>query len=196
MKSFGELIRELRERQKLPLREVAGFLSIDQAILSKMERGQRRASRDQVLKLAKFFSASEEELLMAWLSDKLVYEVEDEATALKAIELAEARVSYSNKSKINTTDVIQEIKKVIHQDGRISKAWMYGSFARNQQRVDSDIDLIVEFDKSVRVSLFDMAEMAHQMELSVNRKIDLAEKDSLMPFAQATAETDLVKIYG
>jgi predicted nucleotidyltransferase len=196
MKSFGELIRELRERQKLPLREVAGFLSIDQAILSKMERGQRRASRDQVLKLAKFFSASEEELLIAWLSDKLVYEVADEDAALKAIELTEARINYGNQNKINTADVIQEIKKVIHQDGRISKAWMYGSFARNQQRVDSDIDLIVEFDKSVRVSLFDMAEMAHQMELSVNRKIDLAEKDSLMPFAQATAETDLVKIYG
>jgi predicted nucleotidyltransferase len=196
MKSFGELIRELRERQKLPLREVAGFLSIDQAILSKMERGQRRASRDQVLKLAKFFSASEEELLIAWLSDKLVYEVADEDAALKAIELTEARINYGNQNKINTADVIQEIKKVIHQDGRISKAWMYGSFARNQQRVDSDIDLIVEFDKSVRVSLFNMAEMAHQMELSVNRKIDLAEKDSLMPFAQATAETDLVKIYG
>jgi predicted nucleotidyltransferase/plasmid maintenance system antidote protein VapI len=196
MKSFGERIRELRERQKLPLREVAGFLAIDQAILSKMERGQRRASRDQVVRLAKFFNTSEEELITAWLSDKLVYEVEDEATALKAIGLAEARVSYGNQNKIDTTSMIEGIKKVVQQDGRISKAWMYGSFARNEQRADSDVDLIVEFEKSARVSLFDMAEITHQIELAVNRKIDLAEKDSLMPFALVTAENDLMKIHG
>lgn len=196
MKSFGERIRELREGKKLPLREVASFLSTDQAILSKMERGQRRASRDHVVRLAKFFHASEEELIIAWLSDKLVYEVEDEAAALKAIGLAEARVSYGNQNRIDATAMIERIKKVVQQDVRISSAWMYGSFARNEQRADSDIDLIVEFDKSARVSLFDMAEMAHQIELVVNRKIDLTEKDSLLPFALATAENDLVKIYG
>lgn len=62
--SLGEVIRELREHHELPLRTVAAYLDIDQAILSKIERGQRKASREQVLKLAEYFKINAEELLI------------------------------------------------------------------------------------------------------------------------------------
>jgi len=52
MRNLGETIRELREDKELPLRTVAAFLDIDQAILSKIERGQRKPTREQVLTLA------------------------------------------------------------------------------------------------------------------------------------------------
>ena len=55
MDSLDETIRKRREDKELPLRLVAAFLDIDQAILSKIERGQRNASREQVMKLAMFF---------------------------------------------------------------------------------------------------------------------------------------------
>jgi HTH-type transcriptional regulator, competence development regulator len=56
MENLGKTIRKLREEKKLPLRKVADYLDIDQAILSKIERGQRFASREQVIKLAGFFN--------------------------------------------------------------------------------------------------------------------------------------------
>lgn len=99
MKSLGELIRELREHQELPLRTVAAYLDIDQAILSKVERGQRKASREQVLKLAEYFKVNVEELLIAWLSDKVVYEVENEDLALKALHVAEEKIKYGKTIK-------------------------------------------------------------------------------------------------
>lgn len=100
MNSLGETIRKLREESELPLRTVAAYLDIDQAILSKIERGQRNASRELVLKLASYFKVKEADLLVQWLSDKLVYEVEDEEMALKALELAEEKVAYIiNKRK-------------------------------------------------------------------------------------------------
>ncbi|MDP2058905.1 MAG: helix-turn-helix transcriptional regulator, partial [Flavobacteriaceae bacterium] len=98
MDSLGETIRKLREEKELPLRTVAAYLDIDQAILSKIERGQRNANREQVVKLAAFFKIKENELLVSWLSDKLVYEVADEDVALKALQVAEEKVKY-NKSK-------------------------------------------------------------------------------------------------
>ncbi len=98
MDSFGETIRKLRERKELPLRTVAAFLDIDQAILSKIERGQRKPTREQVIKLAEYFKVKENDLLVAWLSDKLVYEVENEDIALKALQVAEEKVRY-NKTK-------------------------------------------------------------------------------------------------
>src|SRR5450759_1237333 len=99
MDSLGNTIRKLREDKALPLRTVAAFLDIDQAILSRIERGQRKPTREQVVKLAKYFNVKEENLLVAWLSDKLVYEVADEQIALKALQVAEEKVKYQNTQK-------------------------------------------------------------------------------------------------
>jgi transcriptional regulator with XRE-family HTH domain len=98
MDSLGETIRKLREDKQLPLRTVAAFLDVDQAILSKIERGHRNANREQVIKLAEFFKIKEKDLLVSWLSDKLVYEVANEDVALKALQVAEEKVKY-NKAK-------------------------------------------------------------------------------------------------
>ena len=99
MDSLGDTIRKLREDKELPLRTVAAFLDIDQAILSKIERGHRKPTREQVVKLAEYFKVKENDLLVAWLSDKLVYEVEDEDMALKALQVAEEKVKYITKNK-------------------------------------------------------------------------------------------------
>jgi transcriptional regulator with XRE-family HTH domain len=94
MDSLGDTIRKLREDKELPLRIVSAYLDIDQAILSKIERGQRKATREQVLKLAEYFKVNKNDLLVAWLSDKLVYEVKDEDLALQAMQVAEEKVKY------------------------------------------------------------------------------------------------------
>lgn len=99
MDSLGDTIRKLRESRELPLRTVAAYLDIDQAILSKIERQHRKATREQVVKLAEYFKVKEDDLLIAWLSDKLVYEVEDEEVALKALQVAEEKVKYITKTK-------------------------------------------------------------------------------------------------
>ena len=99
MDSLGDNIRNLREGKELPLRTVAAYLDIDQAILSKIERGHRKASREQVVKLAKYFKVKENDLLVAWLSDKLVYEIEDEEVALEALQVAEEHIKYQIKQK-------------------------------------------------------------------------------------------------
>lgn len=99
MESLGDIIRQKREEKGLPLRIVAGFLDTDQAILSKIERGQRKASRAQVLKLAEYFKVEQEKLLVAWLSDKIVYELADEEFADKALKVAEEKIEYLKKKE-------------------------------------------------------------------------------------------------
>jgi len=94
MDSLGETIRKLREEKELPLRTVAAYLDIDQAILSKIERGLRNATREQVVKLAAYFKVKESDLLVSWLSDKLVYELSNEQLALEALKVAEEKVVY------------------------------------------------------------------------------------------------------
>ncbi len=92
MKSVGELLRKLREEQKQLLREVAAGIEIDQALLSKIERGERLPNREQVLKFAKYFKTEKNELIIAWLSDRLVNELKDEDLAKEALIIAEQKI--------------------------------------------------------------------------------------------------------
>ena len=75
MVEFGKIIRRHRLERNLPLRKVAAYLDIDQAILSKIERGKRKATREQVLGLARFYQMDQEELLVAWLSAQIVQQL-------------------------------------------------------------------------------------------------------------------------
>jgi transcriptional regulator with XRE-family HTH domain len=72
MNNLGQKIREAREKQNLFLREVAAYLEVDTALISKVENGIRNLSREQVVKLAPFLNASEKELISLWLCDKIV----------------------------------------------------------------------------------------------------------------------------
>lgn len=195
MDSFGETIRNLRKEKKLPLRTVAAFLDIDQAILSKIERGQRNANREQVIKLAVFFKVKESDLLVAWLSDKLVFEVTDEEVALKALRAAEEKVSYSIMPKPGKSVIINLIRTVLKNDGRVAAAWLFGSVARGEEKSDSDVDIIVEMNNDRNYSMFDLLDIAFHIEQKINKKVDLVEKGCLKGFAAETAANDLIKIY-
>lgn len=96
-KSIGEILREKREEKGLLLRQVAAKLDIDTAILSKIERNERKASREQIIKLAKILGLKEEDLLVHYLSEKILYEIKDEELGQKALKAAEQRIKYINK---------------------------------------------------------------------------------------------------
>ena len=98
MNSIGEQIRNLRIDKQLPLRTVAAYLDIDQAILSRIERGERKATREHIVKLAEYFNVPANNLLITWLADKVVYEIADESVAFEALKVAEKKIEY-NKEK-------------------------------------------------------------------------------------------------
>lgn len=99
--TIGEKLRYIREEKVLPLRKVAALLDIDVAILSKMERGERRITKDVVLKLASIYNYNSEELLINFLSDKILYEIQNEDLGIEALRVAEEKVKYlkANKKK-------------------------------------------------------------------------------------------------
>lgn len=75
---FGKKIRELRDENGVLQRQLAALLEIDTPMFSKIERGDRRAKREQVIKLAEFLHQDEKEMLTLWLADKIIDAVEDE----------------------------------------------------------------------------------------------------------------------
>jgi len=196
MQHLGDTIRKLRIEKNLPLRTVAAFLDIDQAILSKIERGQRRPGRELVSKLAAYYNVNEDEMLVAWLSDKLIYELADEKMALQALQLAEEKILYSIKPVHLENTIIKTIQDLLVKDGRVSTAWLYGSFARGEDNQESDLDIIVELNEKRKYSMFDLLDLSFILGEKINRKVDLVEKGQLKDFALQTSVNELIKIYG
>ena len=195
MESFGDIIKNLREQKNLPLRVVSAYLDIDQAILSKIERGLRKPNRDLVLKLSTYFEADKNELLIAWLSDKLVLELEDEDIALQVLHLAEEKVIYHSK-KSTPINIIDSLKNALSLDGRVNTAWLFGSVARGEDTYKSDIDLMVELKDDKKYSMFDLLDLEYLLSKPIKRKVDVVEKGYLKDFSLKTAEHDFIKIYG
>lgn len=94
---FGKKIRALREAQGLLQRQVAYHLDIDSPMLSNIERGDRRAKREWIPKLAKLLQVSEEELLTAWLADRIQELVQDEKVAKETIKTVATKMGMQIK---------------------------------------------------------------------------------------------------
>ena len=96
---FGNKIRTLREEKQIPQRQLAAALEIDTATYCKIEKGDRRAKREQVTRLADLLEVDSKELIRLWSADK-VYDIiaeEEEATQILNV-VAESIVKYKRKS--------------------------------------------------------------------------------------------------
>ena len=139
-KKLGDRLRRLRLEQKLPLRKVAALLDMDVAILSKMERGERKLNKEQVLKLAEIYQHDPEELVIMYLSEKILYEIGDDPLAFQGLMAAESEIRYRARPKeLTKEEVISMFKSYFASNPKVIKAWVFGSFARNEMRAESDI---------------------------------------------------------
>jgi len=100
-KTTGEILREKREEKELLLRHVSAKLDIDTAILSKIERGERKASKEQIIKLAEILDLDKEKLVVKYLSEKILYEIKGEELGEKALKVAEQKIKYIKKNSKN-----------------------------------------------------------------------------------------------
>ena len=77
----------------------------------------------------------------------------------------------------------------------VVRAYIFGSFARGENGPDSDIDILVTFDRSAKVSLFDHVSMTYDLEDLLGMDVDLVTEGTLLPRVAASAENDKVLIY-
>ncbi len=95
---IGEHIRYVREERGLLLRELAHQLSIDTAVLSKIERGEIFFKKTEIKKLSKIFNLDEKSLLSLWLADKILNTTKNEKYKIEALKLAIESCNSQTKS--------------------------------------------------------------------------------------------------
>ena len=193
MKTFGEEIKYLRETAKLPLRIVAAYLNIEQAILSKIENGKRNATKEHVAKLASYFKLDEKKLMINCLSDKIVKELKYEVSSKEILMVAEEKIAYQSKKKLTNTAIINLIVTNFSKFNKVKKAYIFGSFAKGDDHQKSDVDIAIEADENF--SYFDLLEIKFQLEEKINRNIDIGFLNSFKPHVLSDVKKDLKLIY-
>ncbi len=77
----------------------------------------------------------------------------------------------------------------------VERAYLFGSCSRGEETPDSDVDLLVTYTDSDKISLMDIGGMVSDLRKIVHRPVDLIEDNCLMPFARQSADHDKIKIY-
>ena len=77
----------------------------------------------------------------------------------------------------------------------IKRAWLFGSYSRGEERPDSDVDILVEYENSDEISLFAISRMMSSLKKILNRKVDLVEEGCVLPFAVDSVYKDRILIY-
>ena len=77
----------------------------------------------------------------------------------------------------------------------IEKAWLFGSCSRGEETPKSDVDLLVRYQDSDSMSLFDISRITVNLKKIIKRPVDLIEEDCLLPFASKSANRDKILIY-
>ncbi|HAC40082.1 MAG TPA: hypothetical protein DCF48_00730 [Rikenellaceae bacterium] len=106
-------------------------------------------------------------------------------------EEIQSRIERIDEERIHTVHIIQEF----FRQEPVERAWLFGSFSRMEERPGSDIDILIDLDKSSPIGLLQYAAMANALEKLLNRKVDLVANGTVKPFAQASIDRDKVLIY-
>ena len=94
----------------------------------------------------------------------------------------------------NVQEMIPKIQQYLASQP-IEKAWLFGSCSRGEETPKSDVDLLVRYQDSDSMSLFDISRITVNLKKIIKRPVDLIEEDCLLPFASKSANRDKILIY-
>ena len=97
---LGQYLRGLRKERKETLHQVSKGTDIDSPMLSKIERGERLPTNEQLGRLAKFYEVPEASLKVKHTAEKILKEYGANEITYDAIQLVnEQLTTYAKKSK-------------------------------------------------------------------------------------------------
>jgi len=105
LSNFGDLIREIRKGKGLTLRDVAKELRIDTSTLCKIEKNERSASKEFVIKISEIFGLDKGNLLLSFYSDRVAHEIWKEDNFSNVLKVAEEKVKYLKSTKVKQSKI-------------------------------------------------------------------------------------------
>src|SRR5262249_38355953 len=168
--SAGALLREARRRAKLSQSELARRAGVAQSVISAYESGRRQPS---MLTLAAMVEAAGFDL---------------------HVDLRRSRSSLHRLSGPLGRRVLGQRARLIKTAGRygLSNVRVFGSVARGEEDLDSDIDLLVDLPSDL--GLLGLGRLQHELETMLEARVDLVPAEGLKPQIREMINDDVVML--
>ncbi len=196
--TFGEKLRELRQKNQYTLKYVSAAIDCDEKSLEAIEQNQLRAPQNIIEPLASLYQVGDKQLMIKYLSEIVYYETRQFEFADEVLEIVQKRLKKERQGTqqiIDRKDILKSISSYFNSKS-VKNVWLFGSFARdNQISFDSDIDILVEFSKPNKITLFDLIEMKADLSEKTGRSIDLIEKGQELNSIKHSIDKDKILVY-
>ena len=90
---------------------------------------------------------------------------------------------------MNVFKVLKSHKSEINTKYDVKKIGIFGSYARHEENEESDVDILVEFEKP---TLHNFMSLIDYLEGLFGRKVDLVTQKSLSPYLRPIVEKEVV----
>ncbi len=73
--------------------------------------------------------------------------------------------------------------------------YLFGSIARDEAKPESDVDLFIDYDRTRKFSLLDLAGLKNFLEDELATRVDLTTRDSLHPLLRDGIEKSAIRVF-
>jgi predicted nucleotidyltransferase len=96
--------------------------------------------------------------------------------------------------QMNSTEALETLRRSEHAlRGRgVKHVALFGSVARGENRSDSDIDIMIEFDPEARVTVFDYVDIKEYIAQLFDRPVDVVNREGLKPYVRPAVMADAI----
>ncbi|MBK7467591.1 MAG: Fic family protein [Saprospiraceae bacterium] len=123
MNTLALFLKESRKKKDLTLKDLSHLTGIDSTLLSKIERSERSATKEQIQALKMAFPDQKAQLSTLWLAEKLYVEMQDEEMWKEAMVVAEERMQYvrsqQEHSKHGFDSTLQQLESLMLRLGKL-----------------------------------------------------------------------------
>ncbi|MGQ4875967.1 MAG: nucleotidyltransferase family protein [Promethearchaeia archaeon] len=85
--------------------------------------------------------------------------------------------------------ILRTLKPILKKRFKVSKIGIFGSYTKNLQKKDSDIDILVKFSEPIGLDFFDLLDY---LEEKLGIKVDLVSYDAISPYIKPYIEKEVI----
>ena len=88
-------------------------------------------------------------------------------------------IEHGMKTLTEIKQILQAQKPYLAERYGVVEIGVFGSYVRDEQRPDSDLDILIELERPPRISLIGLVELEHYLSDILGTKVDIAIKKNL-----------------
>jgi uncharacterized protein len=95
---------------------------------------------------------------------------------------------------MNSSEAIETLRRSQHalRERGVMHAALFGSLARGDQHSDSDIDIMIEIDPDIRMTVFDYVDLKEYIADLFEDPVDVVNREALKPYIRPEATADAI----